>query len=296
MKEYTSVGKRWLLQVGGGLLLIMLLVSHWAAAAVPAPPTTDIYVLDNAQLMQAEDRERILALGEELDRSFGAQLVVVTVNSLEGEAIEPYANRLFCSWGIGDAEKNNGVLLLIAKEDRKFRIEVGYGLEDAITDEEAQQILAGLVPDFREGNYSQGICYAYQRLAQAIYTAYGENMPEDLLKSDKHTRHEKLIGGIGTVGVMVLLLSVVCFWAKIMDWLLSLLATLCSIIVNAFLYVVPIWCGGAPSFHWKEVHFFRQMTSRDNCYGGSRIDGGGFGNSGGFGGGSSGGGGAFGGW
>ena len=96
---------------------------------LPEPPTEEIYVADFAHMMQGEDREKMLAIGGDLDSRFGAQLVVVTVDRLDGEEIESYANRLFRAWGIGDAEKNNGVLLLIAKEDRKFRVEVGYGLE-----------------------------------------------------------------------------------------------------------------------------------------------------------------------
>ena len=113
-----------------------------------------------------EDREKILAMGRDLDRATKAQVVVVTMTSLGSDSIENYANRLFRKWGIGDRTKNNGVLLLIAKEDRKFRIEVGYGLEGAITDGYAGSVLDGMKSDFRSGKYSPAIVAAYGKLTQ----------------------------------------------------------------------------------------------------------------------------------
>ena len=69
-----------------------------------------------------------------LEKQTGAQIVVVTVQNLEGQSLEEYATELFRNYGIGDKEKNNGVLLLCAYEERQFRIEVGYGLEGTLTD------------------------------------------------------------------------------------------------------------------------------------------------------------------
>ena len=104
------------------------------SAAVMPPPTQDFYLVDDAGMVAPEDRETLLAAGRELEERTGAQIVVVTMNTLGGENLEEDANRLFRAWGIGDRQKNNGVLLLIVKEDRRFRIEVGYGLEGTITD------------------------------------------------------------------------------------------------------------------------------------------------------------------
>ena len=135
-------------------------------SSLPSAPTHDIYVADFAGMVGAEERQKMLSIGQDLDKRFEAQLVVATVNSLEGESIESYANQLFRSWGIGNAEKNNGVLLLIAKDDRKFRVEVGYGLEGAITDGYAGEVLDGMKGKFREDKYSVGTLEAYQKLAQ----------------------------------------------------------------------------------------------------------------------------------
>ena len=157
-----------------GLLLICLLLLHGLASAanIPQPPTRNIYVSDFASMMDAGGREKILSTGRDLEKKTKAQLVIVTVNSLEGESIEDYANTLFRAWGIGQQGKDNGVLLLIAKEDRKFRIEVGYGLEGAITDGYSGEVLDGMVEDFRQEEYTRGIVHAYGKLAKKIYEEY----------------------------------------------------------------------------------------------------------------------------
>ena len=152
---------------------------------IPSAPTQDIYVADFENMVEPEERQKILSIGQDLDNRFGAQLVVVTIDTLNEEDIESYANRLFRTWGIGDAEKNNGVLLLIAKGDRKFRIEVGYGLEGAITDGYAGEVLDGMKGKFRSEAYSAGIYEAYQKLARKVYENYGN----DPVKSFGFGRH-----------------------------------------------------------------------------------------------------------
>ena len=92
-------------------------------------PAQRAYIVDTAGMVSAEDAAQISKIGAELRSKTKAEIVVVTVPTLGDTDIESYANELFRSWGIGDARLNNGVLLLIAKDDRAFRIEVGYGLE-----------------------------------------------------------------------------------------------------------------------------------------------------------------------
>jgi len=127
---------------------LLMLLSSVAAAAIPSPPQEDIYLADFEEMVTEKDRQQILEIGRTLDHQFGAQVVVVTVDTLDGQDIESYANELFRAWGIGDREKNNGVLLLVAKGDRQFRIEVGYGLEEYITDGFAGEVLDGMKEDF----------------------------------------------------------------------------------------------------------------------------------------------------
>ena len=91
-------------------------------------------VVDQSGVMTAEAKSDIEAKSKALKDKSGIQLVVATVKSLEGSDIETYANQLFRFWKLGEAQKNNGVLLLVAPIEHKVRIEVGYGLEGTLTD------------------------------------------------------------------------------------------------------------------------------------------------------------------
>lgn len=136
-------------------------------------PAQRTYVVDTAGMISAEDAAQIAKIGAELRTKTKAEIVVVTVPTLGSADIESYANDLFRSWGIGDARMNNGVLLLIAKDDRAFRIEVGYGLEGAITDGYAGSVLDAMKGAFRKENYSPAILQAYVTLAQKASAEYG---------------------------------------------------------------------------------------------------------------------------
>ena len=138
-----------------------------------AKPAQRTYIVDTADMVSAEDATQIEKIGAELRAKTKAEIVVVTVPTLGGTDIESYANELFRSWGIGDARLNNGVLLLIAKDDRAFRIEVGYGLEGAITDGYAGSVLDAMKGEFRKENYSPAILTAYVTLAQKAAAEYG---------------------------------------------------------------------------------------------------------------------------
>ena len=138
-----------------------------------AKPAQRAYIVDTAGMVSAEDAAQISKIGAELRSKTKAEIVVVTVPTLGDTDIESYANELFRSWGIGDARLNNGVLLLIAKDDRAFRIEVGYGLEVAITDGYAGSVLDAMKGEFRKENYSPAILQAYVTLAQKASAEYG---------------------------------------------------------------------------------------------------------------------------
>ena len=143
------------------------------AGELLAKPAQRAYVVDTAGMVAAEDAAQIAKIGAELRAKTKAEIVVVTVATLGGTDIESYANELFRNWGIGDARLNNGVLLLIAKDDRAFRIEVGYGLEGAITDGYAGSVLDAMKGEFRKENYSPAILQAYVTLAQKAGAEYG---------------------------------------------------------------------------------------------------------------------------
>lgn len=140
----------------------------------PQKPTNDIYVVDSAHMLDKKTTNEILKTSRDLDSKYGAQLVVVTVNSIGDDSIVDYANGLFREYGIGNKEKNNGVLLLIAKDQRKMRIEVGYGLEGQITDSRAGEILDKMKPYFKKSDYSGGTLAAFNELANDINKEYSE--------------------------------------------------------------------------------------------------------------------------
>ena len=110
------------------VFLFLIILGRTASLAI-VQPTDEFYVNDSANLLSEDLEKYIVETNVTLNQKTGAQIVVVTVNSLEGQSLEEYATELFREYGIGDATKNNGVLLLLALEEREFRIEVGYGLE-----------------------------------------------------------------------------------------------------------------------------------------------------------------------
>lgn len=142
---------------------------------VPAKPSASsgIYVQDHAGVISAPVRDYLQELGRQLDQKTTAQLVVVTVKSLNGAPLEDYSLKLLRDWGIGNKEKNNGVLMLVSTGDRKSRIEVGYGLEGRLTDSFTGRIQDQyMIPYFRKGTYEEGIARGYEALALSIAAEY----------------------------------------------------------------------------------------------------------------------------
>jgi uncharacterized protein len=148
----TAVGlNRLLLAIA---LLALLSVSAFAAEL----PALTGRVVDDANVIDAATREQITQKLAAFEAKSSDQVVVVTVPSLDGEEIEPYSNRLYRSWALGQKQENNGVLLVVAPNDRKVRIEVGYGLEGTLTDLLSKLIIENaVIPGFRSGDYSGGI-------------------------------------------------------------------------------------------------------------------------------------------
>src|ERR1700726_4278609 len=138
-----------------GMALVCCLVT--AAFALDLPPLTG-RVVDQAGGMSADSRSAVEAKLKDLEDKSSIQLVVAPVQSLQGSDIEPYANQLFRTWKPGQAQKNNGVLLLVAPAEHKVRIEVGYGLEGTLTDALSSVIISSaIVPRFKANDYAGGI-------------------------------------------------------------------------------------------------------------------------------------------
>lgn len=141
----------------GGLIL-MFWSSIVNAQNIPQAPTSYQPINDFANLLSKAEIDTLSSQLRKYEKAKTTQIVVVTINSLEGSSIEQYANKLFNSWGIGQKGVDNGVLLLVAKEDRKMRIETGYGAEAYLTDLEAGQIIDEILkPNFRKEKFGAGI-------------------------------------------------------------------------------------------------------------------------------------------
>ena len=108
-----------------------------------------------------------------MQQKTGAQIVVVTIKNLEGKSIEEYATNLFRNFGIGDSQKNNGVLLLCSTGDRQFRIEVGYGLEGTLTDRKTGRIQdTYIIPYLKNNNYNDGIKNGFNAILNEVTNEY----------------------------------------------------------------------------------------------------------------------------
>jgi uncharacterized protein len=126
------------------------------------------YVSDLAGVISPEARTRLEALCAEVERKTGAQMAIVTVQSLDGEGVENYAVDLFRQLGVGSKKDNRGVLLLVAPNEHKYRIEVGYGLEPVINDARAGDAGRAMVPFLRQGDYGKAAEAAAWQLAKYI--------------------------------------------------------------------------------------------------------------------------------
>ena len=153
-------------------LLALVVASGLAllpASAEPTFPALTGRVVDDAGLLSPEDRQALSAELETLEAKSSDQLVVVTLPSLQDYAIEDFGYQLGRHWGLGTAKLDNGVLLIVAPNERKVRIEVGYGLEPILTDALTRIIIENaILPRFREGNFPGGIKDGVRDIALAL--------------------------------------------------------------------------------------------------------------------------------
>jgi len=141
-----------------GLFILFFVFVAALAFAAPTYPELTGRVVDQAGILQESTKAGLTSKLRDLENKSGIQLVVATIKSLEGYDIETYANGLFRYWKLGEAKKNNGALFVIAPNERKMRIEVGYGLEGVLTDALSKVIIASAVtPKFKAGDYNAGV-------------------------------------------------------------------------------------------------------------------------------------------
>ncbi len=250
------------------VFICFLVVSVVQSADIPETPAR--YVVDLAGVVDDAMETRLNGYLQELEQKTTAQLVILTINQLGGESIEDFSIRIaHDKWKLGQKGKDNGVLFLISLKDRKYRIEVGYGLEGVLPDSLVGSLGRNvLVPYFKKGDYSNGIFATAIVMANTIAKDSGvkiEGMPSIKYRTQP-TGKGKPAGPLSTIiGIAFLIIMGILFIKNPRAFLLFLL--------------------------------FSSMGGRRGSWGGGGgFGGGGFGSFGGGGGGGFGGGGASGGW
>jgi uncharacterized protein len=257
-------------------LLVVLVLIASAVWAADLPQLTDDPVNDFAHVIDATSTQGIERLSRSLKKATGDVVIVATVPTIEGySGIEEYATKLFENYGrgIGEKNKDNGVLIVLALKERRVRIETGYGLEQYITDRFAgETIRQYMLPEFRNGGYGQGLLNGTARIVGRIAKARGVTLTDVQLPQDVEPERR----------------------GSNFTWLLPVIIFIIILVVSRI--------GGGPGagmLLWGLGPWSR-WSSGVGSFGGGRgggWGGGGFGGGfGGFGGGGSGGGGASGGW
>jgi uncharacterized protein len=247
--------------------LMVALFAIAPAFAINFPALTG-RVVDQANIIQPDTRVALEQKLADLEDKSGIQLVVATVMSLEGQEIEPYANELFRKWALGEKKKNNGVLLVVAPNERRVRIEVGYGLEGTLTDALSKVIISNaMTPRFKAGNFSEGISRGVDDIITVLTTDASEWQKRPSLRLDYQQPVDTA------------------------NWILL------AALFGFFILLIV-----SPTFRWLffnvVLNVLASSGSSRGGYSGGSYSGGGYSGGGGFsgGGGSSGGGGASGSW
>jgi len=240
------------------------------AQNLPERPNPPSLVNDFAGMLSPTERQALETKLVNFDDSTTNQIAIVTVDSLSGDEISDYAIKLFQKWKIGAAKKNNGVLILVSKPDRKIFISVGYGLEAVITDAMSRRFIdQDIVPNFKQGNYYTGLDLASTHLMQL---AKGEFHETRILPS----KDNSTVGGGGIIFILILIFILIFLFTR-----------------GGGSQMIGARGSGFP--FWFFLGSLMNSGGGGGGFGGGSGDGGG-GGFGGFGGGDTGGGGAGGSW
>jgi len=199
----------------GCALVFALLTCASAATQAAEVPYVTGRVVDNAEILDADTQRRLSEVLRQHEQKSGNQIVVLTVPTIHGESVEEYAVRVFEQWKLGQKGKDNGVLVLVVPQDRRMRIEVGYGLEGVVTDAHASRIIRNVMtPRFRAGDFKGGIVRGVDALIAQLegrQAAQGSEPPRakqpvaeeaEFIKAPKMALHEKVLFGAFIFGII----------------------------------------------------------------------------------------------
>ena len=218
------------------------------AAALPClaleVPKLEGRVMDLAGIFSSTAVDAMAAESERLEQENGAQIAVLTIPSLEGQPLEDYSMRVVEAWKLGREDRDNGVLILIARDDRKIRIEVGYGLEGVLPDALCGRIIDNAMkPAFREGDFSGGS----QRAVEMI---------SGLVRGDPEASAALADTAIGASEAMPLLVMAVIFFSVMSVFTLSALFSKGGGAWFLYLFLVPFFFafpGAVLGFRWAVI-------------------------------------------
>ncbi len=186
--------------------LVLLLTASVAFAAPKFPPLTG-RVVDNANVLSPQAETELTAELATLESQTGRQLVVATLPDLQGYEIEDYGYQLLRTWGIGDKDRDDGAILIVAPGERKVRIEVGYGLEPVLTDALSSLIInQRIIPAFKEGKMEAGVVDGTRAIIQQL------SLPEDEARAAAAAQPREAQREGGGVGPGTIFLIFVVFW------------------------------------------------------------------------------------
>lgn len=284
------------------LLLSLVTLITQSRAEVAVPPLTN-YVVDTTNTLTHSQLEELNQQIAQLQEEKGSQIMVLMVPTVEpDDTVETFARRVFDEWRIGRVNIDDGVLVLVAKDDRRMRIETGYGLEGAITDVQASYIInQDMAPAFRSDNYFGGVKKAVDQLSLLIQ---GEELP-DVDRSGSSTSSNAL-----PYEFLLFFAAFILFWpiwlAPIVGGLFVLVVTGSISFAGLAAVLSLVWSlvfkkilgpGVLAANNDSSTNTIHRRRNNSHWGGGGGRSGGGFGGGfGGGGGGSSGGGGASGGW
>ena len=163
------------------------------------------YLSDFAHVVSASQREALETYSREVQDKTGAQMAFVTLPSTRGEPVEEVANTIFRAWGVGQKDHNNGILLLLVTEDRRSRLEVGYGLEPIIPDGFAGGLLREMRPALRQSQYGEALMAAAQTIGQRIAQQKGVSLSTPLPRRIQARRSDSIPWPLLLGGLFVLL-------------------------------------------------------------------------------------------
>lgn len=190
---------------------VICLLCTTASAAVKYPDATDRFFVDDfAGVISDEDNEEIFSRAVKLEQKTTAQVVTVTVKSLDGEAPADYALELGRKWGVGQKDKDNGIVILLSTEDREIYVAVGGGLEGALPDSKTGRIIDDYGYEYlKRNNYSKGLLEIAKAVINEIYIEYGLEpedgyTPIDNSESDEEYSKKVVVSWVLLLAVVIL--------------------------------------------------------------------------------------------